>query len=114
MHSQENPHPYLSLWEEIKSYFTLNMEYAKLTLAEKVTVLITAAALTIAAFVFCVIILFFLTLAVANWIAEAMPLGLAYAIVAGFYALLLALLVAFRKPLLMNPIARFISRLFLS
>lgn len=111
MNDKENN--YTRLWQQAKAYFETGLEYAKLTAAEKLTMLITGLAVAAGAFVLGIIFLFFLTIAIAQWIAPSIGLGWAYALMGVFYLLLIVLLVVLCKPLIMNPVARFISRLFL-
>ncbi len=60
--------------------FRQRLEYAKLTAAEKLTMLITGLAVAAGAFVLGIIFLFFLTIAIAHWIAPSIGLGWAYAL----------------------------------
>ena len=76
-----------TFWEELKSTLKLNVDYAKLTAAEKMTMLLTS-------------------------IATGVGIIWAYFIMCAFYVLILAAILAFRKQLIINPIARFVSRLF--
>lgn len=99
------------IWEELKETLRLNVEYAKLTGAEKMTLLISSATVCALTFVLASLILLFLSLATVFLIAEGTGLIWAYIIMAAFYALILVLLFAFRKQLIIDPIARFISRL---
>ncbi len=110
----DNSHVYEHLWQEFQKFFRLNIEYAKLTAAEKVTMLLTAAAVSIGAFMLGIIFFFFLSLAIAHWLSEAISLAWAYACMSFFYLLLIVLLFLLRKPLILNPVSRFVSRLFLS
>lgn len=110
----DNRQAYSQLWHEFRQFFSLNIEYAKLTAAEKVTVLLTAAAVAIGAFVLAIIFFFFLSLAVAHWISDGIGIAWAYSLVSFFYLLLIVLLFVLRKPLILNPVSRFVSRLFLS
>lgn len=83
-------------------------------MAEKVTVFLTAGAVTVAAFVLAVVFIFFISMAAAHWLAPYIGLGWGYACISFMYLILIAILFVFRKPFIMNPIARFISKLFLS
>lgn len=107
-------HPYKQLWDQLKTFVSLNISNARLTAAEKITVLLTAAAVSIAAFVICVIICFFLSVALAHWLAGYISIAWAYVLLSALYLIILLVIFFFRKPLIMNPVARFISRLFLS
>ena len=106
--------PYSRLRSQATNYTKLYIRYLRLTGAEKVTEFLTAACVAIGVFVFAVIFFFFISIAVAHWIAPQIGLAWAYAIISFVFLALIGLLIALRKPLLMNPIAKFISRLFLS
>ncbi|MDE5829394.1 MAG: hypothetical protein K2H48_05315 [Duncaniella sp.] len=108
----ESDNQFRTLWTEVKNYFTLNIDYAKFTLAEKLTVLLTAASVCAVAFVLIAIMMFFVSMAFVRWIAEATGMVGAYFIMTGFYVLLLALVIVLRKQLIVNPISRFITKLF--
>lgn len=101
-----------TFWSELRSALKLNIDYARLTAAEKLTVLLTVLSFSLLAFVLISLILFFLSLAVVRCIASGIGMIWAYFIMCGFYVLLFALAFAFRKQLIINPIARFVSRLF--
>lgn len=101
-----------TLWEEIKNYIALNYDYGRLTLAEKLTVLMTAVALCAIAFSLVTLMMFFLSMALVRWIAMSTGIIGAYFIMFGFYVLLLVAAVVFRKALVVNPISRFITKLF--
>ena len=100
------------LWAELRSALKLNIDYAGLTAAEKLTMLLTMLSFSLLAFVLISLIMFFLSLAVVRCIATGVGMIRAYFIMCGFYVLLLAVALAFRKQLIINPIARFVSRLF--
>lgn len=102
-----------SIWTEIRRYLDLNIEYAKLTGAEKTTLLLTAVATAAIVGVLGILIFFFISIACVHWLADVISLALAYTIMSGVYVLLLVLFIVFRRQLLLNPVARFISRLFL-
>lgn len=110
----EKEHVYTHLWQQTKEYLKLNVEMAKLTLAERVTILLTTVAVSVVAFALALICFFFLSIAIAHWMSESISLAWAYAIMAGFYLLIIVLLVVFKKPLITDPVARFVSKLFLS
>lgn len=102
------------LWAELRETLKLNLDYARLTAAEKLTMLITTAAIAMVVFVLLSLIVFFVSLAIARWIATGVGMIWAYFIMGGFYMLLIALVLIFRKQLVVNPISRFVSRLFLN
>lgn len=100
-----------SLWAEIKETFNLNVDYAKFTVAEKLTVFLTVVALAAICFVVVSFMIFFLSIALVNCLATSIGQIWAYFIMFGFYIVLLVVVFVFRKQLIVNPIARFISRL---
>lgn len=105
---------YKELFAEIKKYVTLQVDYTKYTVTEKMVVLLsaTATALILGALGFGV--LFYLSIALADYLTEVLNCQWgAHAIVAGIYALLLMVVVIMRKPIIVDPIARFLSKLFL-
>lgn len=108
-----NENPYTKLWDELKDYLKINVEYAKLTAAEKISVFLTAAAVALGIFFLAIIFFFFLSLALVNWLAISIGLAWSYAIMSAFYLLLIGVLIVFRKPLIMNPVAKFVSKLLL-
>ncbi len=102
------------LIKEIKTYLELNVENAKLTAAEKTVRLLSALALVALIALFALLGLLFLSMAIADFIADALGKGWAYTIVTGLYLLLIAIVVVFRRGMIINPVSRFITRLFLS
>lgn len=90
---------------------TLKYENAKLAAAEKVSLLLENLMLMIVGVLFGTCILLFLALASAHFLSEIMEPGWAYLIVAGVYILLLVFLVIFKRQLIGNTIARFVSKL---
>ncbi|MDE6048199.1 MAG: phage holin family protein [Paramuribaculum sp.] len=105
---------YSQIRNQFTDYAKLYIRYARLTMAEKVTVFLTAGAVAVAAFVLAVVFIFFISMAAAHWLAPYIGLGWGYASISFMYLILIAILFIFRKPFIMNPIARFISKLFLS
>ena len=101
-----------TFWTELRSVLKPNIDYARLTAAEKLTMLLTMLSFSLLAFVLISLIMFFLSLAIVRCIASEIGMIWAYFIMCGFYVLLFALAFAFRKQLIINPIARFVSRLF--
>lgn len=100
------------MWAELRTTLKLNVDYAKLTAAEKLTMLLTTLAFALLAFVLISLIMFFLSIAVVRCMATGVGLIWAYFIMCAFYVVLFVVAVAFRKQLIINPVARFVSRLF--
>ena len=102
-----------SIWTEIKSTLKLNVEYAKLTAVEKVTILLSMAALAVVSFTLLSIIIFIVSLGLTLLLAKSTGLFGACMIMAGIYAVILVVAIVLRRQLIINPIARFISNLLL-
>ncbi|MCH5221668.1 MAG: phage holin family protein [Muribaculaceae bacterium] len=95
-------------------YAKLLLEDARLTMAEKLTRLLSALAFCSLLIIVGVVSLVFVSTAIALVLANAISPMWALIIVASFYVIVLVVLILCRKPLLVNPIARFVSRLVLT
>lgn len=109
------------LTDEIKDLFAqgrdwvrLEVEYAKLTVAEKFTILASAMIIGAVCLLMGMVVLVMLAFALADVFMLLMAPGLAYLSVAGVICLMILVLYLLRKPILLNPIARFITRLFIN
>ena len=98
--SRKIPQTIHTLADLTKRLISLYIENVKLTAAEKLTVVMSAAVLLLVALVFGIFML-----------ALVLPAWASYAILGGFFLLLVVLVIAFRKHIIVNPIARFVSRL---
>lgn len=99
------------LFEQSKTWLQLEIEYAKLTIAEKLTVLLGTMFIGLVCMMVGLVILVLMICAVVEVFKLLMTPCLAYLSTAGVMLFFLALLVLLRKPLLLNPIARLISQL---
>ena len=99
-----------TLWERLKLLATLKYDYAKLTLAEKLTMIFAMCLIGLFMSMFAI---FFLSVALSHWIAESIGEAWSSLIVAGIYCVMLLLVVAFRKQLIINPISKFVTRLII-
>lgn len=109
-----------SLTDEIKELFSqghnwlkLEIEYAKLTVAEKVTILMSVLIIGAICLLMGMVVLILLAFSLVELFKMMMVPALAYLSVGGIICLLIVLLYVFRKPILLNPIARFVTRLFI-
>lgn len=91
----------------------LEIEYLKLTAVEKVIILISMMVIG-AVFILLLLpaVLMFL-FALAQVFIDMMPKAVAYVCVGGIVLFLLSILVLFRKQLVINPVAKFISKVLL-
>lgn len=95
------------------SWAKLELEYIKLTSAEKLVILLSTLIIGgIIALLFLPVFLMLL-LALADLFKMFMAPSLAYLSVAGIVLLLIYILFLLRKPLVINPISRFMTKVFL-
>ena len=89
----------------------LAVSYVRLTLAEKLTLLLSAAAMFLMALLLGTVALLFLLGATAHLLSMVMPMFLAYVIVAAICVVIVLCVYALRRILIFDPFARFISKL---
>lgn len=91
----------------------LEIEYLKLTAAEKIIILISMLAIGIVIMLFTLPAILMFLFALAQVFIGFLPVAVAYVCVGGIVLLFLALLVIFRKALVINPVAKMISKVLL-
>lgn len=102
------------LYEELKKYIVLQSEYVKVEFVEKVTILLSTLLIIGLIVVLAIAVLFYLCFALAYAIAPLIgSLSMSFVIISLLYVLLIAVLVIFRKKLVINPLVGFLSNLFL-
>ena len=100
--------------QEIKTWLTVEVEYLKLTTAEKLSVLLSSLILVIVLFIIGMVVLIVFAFALIDLFNLFMPHALACVTVGGILLLLIGLLYLLRIPLVVNPITRLITKLFLT
>lgn len=98
---------------ELKNYYKLQKKFVYLDTAEKLTVLLSAIAISIVMVVLVALVLMYATFALAFFIGnqlDSLPMG--FVLVAAGLLLILFLFYWNRKRLIVQPLARFIARLF--
>lgn len=103
-----------SLAESLKKLGKLYMENARYTAAEKITILLSAVMMFLIVYLLAIIILVFLVLGLAETLNASLSPFWVYLAVSGLFTLLLGVLYALRIKLVYNPVARFISKLFIN
>lgn len=103
------------LFIDLKKYIMLQKEYSKLEIVEKLTILSSAAIVALLLTVLGMMALFYLLFALA-YVLEPIVGGLkiSFTIIAAINILIILFLVAFRKKLIINPLANFLANLFLT
>lgn len=102
-----------SIRDRLKTLFELYIEKAKLTLAERLTLLMSAAIILFVCALLCIMGLAFLSGSLVMLFSLCLPEIAAWAIVGGIYFLIALIIILLRKPLVINPVARFISQLII-
>lgn len=101
---------YLSPFQKIVKLY---IQSGKLTLTEVLTRILTAIVITAVCLLFAVIALAFVSYGVISALSQSMAPVWAYLIVGGFYLLIIMLIIVFKRTLIINPIARFLSKIIL-
>ena len=101
------------LFEEGKKYLDLQIDYAKLTATEKISVLLGMSVLFIIILVLSVGAGIYLSFALVYLLEPLVGIVWSYTIVGAVFLLLIALVVIFKKRFILVPITRFISKLLL-
>lgn len=92
----------------------LEVEYAKLTLAEKITMLMSALIIGAICMLLGLSVLIMLSLSLVELFKDFMNAALAYLSVAGVLCVIVLVVFLCRKPLLLNPIAKFLTKLIIT
>lgn len=99
--------------KESKDWVNLEIEYAKLTAAEKITTLLSTLIIGFVCLLLALVMLTCFAFALVEVFKLFMSTGLAFLSVGGIICLLVVMLYLFRKPILLNPIARMLTKIFL-
>ena len=102
-----------NIFSDGREWVRLEIEYARLTVAEKVTVLLPSLILGAVCLLIFIVALIMLSMALVQVFQLFLLPVYAYLCVAGVLILLVALVFLLRKPLLLDPIARLVSKVFL-
>lgn len=92
---------------------SLYIEGAKLTAVEKLTLFLSAAVVFICGFILLTFVVAFGAVAILDLLEEALPPIASAGILSGIFLVLTILLFLLRKPLIINPMTRFVSKLIM-
>ncbi len=105
---------YKKLFIEARKFFSLEWDYTKLTAVEKLAVLLSAIAFVAVVIIIATFALSYIFSALITVLADALDCTWGAQLIAALLLLLLLLVVfAFKKQIIVDPIARFVSKLFL-
>lgn len=99
-------------YAELKKFIELKFEYYQISLVEKLTRIISALLILFTVMVLSLVILFYLLFALAYALEPAIGYIASFSCVAGLFLILLLIFFIFRKKLVVNPILRFMVKIF--
>lgn len=95
----------------VKRFLRLGLDNMRLTLTEKLTVLFSAMAFFVIAIALCAFVLVFISVSVVKLLTLSMPEHFACMLVSVVYMVVFGVLYVLRRKIIVDPIARFLSRL---
>lgn len=109
----DSDNSYSKIYAEVKKLCALEIENAKLLLTEKLTLLVAKVMLTAVVFVLSTAAMIFVSMALADFLLRTLSPAATYSIVGLFYIIVAVLIAVFRKSLIIDPVARYVSRVIL-
>lgn len=101
------------IFVQSRKWLKLEIRYVKLTAAEKCTVLMSAIFLSLISLLIGMVILILLAFSLADYFQNFMSPALSCLSVSGVLVCIIVIIFLLRKPLIVNPIARLLSRLII-
>ena len=105
---------YKKLIEEGREYLSLEMKYGKLTAVEKLSVLLSAIAFVAVIVIIGAFALFYLVATLIHVLEPSVGMWGANLIVAFGLLILIVVVVALKQKFIIDPITRFVTKLFLN
>ena len=113
--NQEPVENFQQLYDDVKKYVFLQTEYIKIEFVEKLTILLSTLLIITLITVLAIIALFYLFFSLAYAVEPVVgSLSGSFAIISGIYVVLIGLLFLLRKQLIITPLVKFLSNLFLT
>ena len=114
MESQNLKDNFSEISENVKAYIRLKTDLLKLTLTEKVSLIISALLISVILFLVFLFISMFVSIAFIFWFRDnAGPIYVGALIVAGFYLLVGVIIFFTRNRLFIDPMVKQISKIIL-
>lgn len=106
---------YTQIIESLKQSAKVELEYSKLTLSEKLSILLSRGIIVLVMIIFATCALFLLEWGVTRWLVDITG-SLWIGVLVSLAVLLIILLVlyGYRKQLVINPVTRFVTKLLLN
>jgi len=110
---QNKKNEFIQSWRQLKEWGRLYVENIKLLSIEKMTILLSYGVMGALLIFFGAFALLFISVAIVLVLAQVIPLMWCFLIMGGIYLLLGVVMFLSRRSLFLDPIARFLSKLFL-
>lgn len=115
INTQEPVEDFQQLYNDIKKYVELQTEYVKVEFVEKLTILVSTLVIITVIIILVIAALFFLFFSLAYALVPVVgSLAISFCIISVLYVVLIVVLFLFRKQFVINPLVRFLSKLFLT
>jgi len=112
--NQEPSINFQQLYDDVKKYVELQTEYIKVEFVEKLTILLSALLIIALILVLAIAALFYLFFSLAYALEPVLgSLALSFGIISGIYAALIVIFVLLRRQIVINPLVKFLTNLFL-
>lgn len=102
-----------SLIAEIKKYWLYQWRYARLVCIEKLSVFFSGVAVAGTVAALALVALFYLAAAFQSYLSKSIGVPLSYVVLSAVFFVFIAIVLVFKRALIVNPISRFISKLFI-
>lgn len=109
--SESTSHSSQGVLSVLARYGKLLLEDTRLGLAEKLTRLLTAVTMVALLAFLGLVALIFITIGVSCWLAPVLSPMWSFFIMSAIYIIIIGVLVAFKRQLVVDPIARFVTSL---
>lgn len=103
-----------SVIADVKEWLMMEFEYLKLTAAEKLSILLSTLIMVIVLFIIFMVVLILFSFALVDLFNLFMPHSLACVTVGGILLLIIGAMYLFKNALVVNPITKLITKLFLT
>ena len=114
MNKEESTNNFQQLYDDVKKYVELQTEYVKVEFVEKLTVILSTLLIIVLILILGIVALFYLFFSAAYLLEPVLgSLSLSFGIISGIFVFLAVLLYLFRKQIIINPMVKFLSNLFL-
>jgi len=115
MNTQEPVENFQQLYDDVKKYVFLQTEYIKVEFVEKLTILLSTLLIVTLLIVLAIIALFYLFFSLAYALEPVLgSLSVCFGIISGIYVILIGILLLLRNRIVINPLVKFLSNLFLT